>query len=126
MTVEKKAGLAVAAAALALGAAGDALFQGQALGLDVPLWIALFVVGLALVVGVTRAPLHQGRRWMIAPLLVFGGLFAWHDSSLLVAANLLANAAAVALGALRRPAPPVPRAGLLEYAGGFVASACAT
>src|SRR5438094_369446 len=40
MTLETKGALAAAAAAIALGIAGDALFQGQALGLDVPVWIA--------------------------------------------------------------------------------------
>jgi hypothetical protein len=124
MTLETKGALATAAAAIALGIAGDALFQGQALGVDVPVWIALFVVALAVILRVTHAPLHQGRRWMVAPLLLFGGLFAWHDSPLLLGANLLAIAAIVALGALRRPVGRVVGTGVSDYAGGFVAAIC--
>src|SRR5437764_8469056 len=125
MTLETKVALAVTASAVALGVAGDALFQGQALGLDVPLWIVFFVVALAGILRLTRAPLHQGRRWMVAPLLLFGALFAWHDSTLLLAANLLAIAGVVSLGALRRPTVRVPSVGISDYIGGLVAAGCA-
>jgi ACR3 family arsenite efflux pump ArsB len=115
-------GVAVIGAALVLAVLGDALFQGQPLGLNVALWAAAFTVSVAVLLRVTRAPLHQGRRFMLAPLLLFASLFVWHDSPLVVAANLLAIAAALSVGALR----DVRDATLTEYGEGFVGAASST
>lgn len=114
--------MALAATALGLGVLGDALFQGQPLGLNVPLWALAFTVALAALLRAGRVPLHQGRRFMIAPLVLFAALLVWHDSPLLVAANLLAIAAAVSVGALRN----VRTATLTEYGEGFVGAARST
>src|SRR4029453_6294779 len=94
-------GIALMGSALGLGVLGDVLFEGQPLGVNVAVWTLVFVGGLTALLRVARAPLHQGRRFMLAPLLVFAALFAWHSSALLHAANLLALAAAVTMGALR-------------------------
>ena len=59
-------------------------------------------------------------------LLGFSALFVWHDSPLVVAANLVAIAAATALGSLRRPSVPPQAAGVVDYAGGLMAAGCAT
>lgn len=115
-------GIAIVCAALALGLVGDALFQGQPLGLNVALWAVAFTAALAVLLRLSHARLHQGRRFMIAPLLLFAALFVWHDSPLLVAANLLAIAAAVSVGALRN----VRGATLTEYGEGFVGAAAST
>jgi len=115
-------GIAIVGAALVLAVLGDALFQGQPLGLNVALWALAFTVALAALLRVARSPLHQGRRFMVAPLLLFATLFVWHDSPLLVAANLLAVAAAVSVGALRN----VRRATLTDYGEGFVGAAGST
>jgi Domain of unknown function (DUF4173) len=117
-----KLGLSLVAAALALGLFGDLLFQGQPLGLNVAVWTFAFMVALSVLLRVARAPLHQGRRYMVAPLLVFAALFVWHDSPLLVATNLLAIAAAVSMGLLRN----VRRATLSDYGTGFVGAARST
>src|SRR5712691_9092757 len=101
--------IAVIGAALALGLAGDALFHGRPLGLNVALWAAAFVAALGGLLRLGRVPLHQGRRLMVAPLLVFAAFFAWHDSPLLIAVNLLALATAVTLGRDRRSARPALR-----------------
>src|SRR5438874_13405152 len=106
---------ALIGAALVLGVAGDALFQAEPLGLNVFLWAAAFVCALALLLGIGRAPLHQGRRLMVAPLLLFAALFLWHDSPLLVAANMRALAAAVTMGALRRTNPRIRSATLSDF-----------
>ena len=63
--------MALVAAAITLGVLGDALFQGQPLGLNAPLWTISFVAALTLLLRVARAPLHQGRRFTAAPLLLF-------------------------------------------------------
>jgi hypothetical protein len=118
MSAATRLGLAVIGSALVLGILGDALFQGQALGLDVPLWVGAFTLVLALPIRLGGLPWHQGRRWMLAPLLLFSLLFVWHDSELLVAVNLVALVAALAIGSLRRP----HRAGVADYAGGLVAA----
>jgi hypothetical protein len=98
-------GVRLIAAGVALGVLGDLLFQGHELGLNAVLWAGAFVLALALLVRFAHAPLHQGRRLMAAPLLVFALLLAWRDSALLVAVNLFAIAGAVTLGALRRTRP---------------------
>jgi Domain of unknown function (DUF4173) len=61
---------------------------------------------------------------MAAPLLLFGALFAWHASPLLTAANLLALAAAVSMGALRRTRPRLAAAAISDYCSGLVAAGC--
>jgi hypothetical protein len=126
MSRQTRLAIALAASALALGVLGDLLFQGQPLGLNVPLWMVAFVAGLAVLLRYARAPLHQGRRFMVAPLVLFAALFAWHDSPLLVAANLLALAAAVSMGALRKPRPRVRTATLSDYGAGFVGACVST
>lgn len=122
MSRRTRLAIALAATALVLGLLGDVLFQRQPLGLNVALWALAFTIALAALLRMGRAPLHQGRRFMVLPLLLFSVLFAWHDSPLLVAANLLALAAAVSLGALRN----VRNATLAEYGEGFVGAATST
>src|SRR5947207_4009306 len=122
MSRRTRLGIALAATALALGVLGDVLFQGRPLGLNVALWALTFAIALAALLYAGRAPLHQGRRFMVFPLLLFSTLFVWHDSPLLVAANLLALAAAVSVGVLRN----VRNATLTEYGEGFVGAATST
>ena len=124
MSRETKVALGLAASAVALGILGDALFQGEPLGLNVGLWTVAFVAALTLLLRVSRAPLHQGRRFMVAPLLVFSLLFIWHASPLLAAVNLLALAGAVSMGALRRTRPRLRSLTLSDYGGGALAAGC--
>src|SRR6266511_6007590 len=124
MARETKVALALVGSALALGVLGDVLFQGEPLGLNVAVWAAAFVATLTTLLRISRAPLHQGRRYMVAPLLVFAALFVWHDSPLLVVANLLALAAALTMGALRRTRPRLRTATLSDYGGGMIAAGC--
>ena len=114
------------ASALGLGVLGDVLFQGQPLGVNVGIWTLVFVLVLTGLLRVARAPLHQGRRFMLAPLLLFAALFAWHSSALLVAANLLALAAALTMGALRSTRTQLRHTTLSDYGGGFVGAATST
>lgn len=125
MSRETKVGIGLAGSALGLGVVGDLLFQGQPLGLNIALWTTIFVIALTALLRVGRAPWHQGRRFMLAPLLFFAAMFVWHDSTLLFAANFLALAAAVAMGALRRTQPRLDSATLSDYGGGAVSAGCA-
>jgi hypothetical protein len=126
MSQGTRLGVALGGAALVLGVLGDLLFQGQPLGLNVLLWTVAFTGALAALLRVARAPLHQGRRFMVAPLLLFAALLAWHASPLLIAANLLALAAAVTMGALRNTRTPLRAATLSDYGSGFVGAATST
>src|SRR5438067_3068316 len=122
MSGASRVAIGVGSAALLLGLGGDLLFRGQPLGLNVFLWAAAFVLALAFLLRLAKAPLHQGRRWMVAPLLLFSSAFVWHESPLLTAVNLLAIAGAVALGALRRSRPRALAASVADYAAGLAAA----
>jgi hypothetical protein len=126
MSRETKVAISLAGSALALGVFGDALFQGQWLGLNVLLWMASFALALTVLLRLGRGPLHQGRRYMVAPLLVFSAMFAWHDSVLLSVANFVGLAAAISMGALRRTQPRLRSATLSDYGGGAIAAGCST
>jgi hypothetical protein len=118
--------LGVLLSAVALGALGDYLFQGHALGLNAGVFALAFVAALSALLRVGRIPLHQGRRAMVVPLVLFAGLLAWHDSPLLLATNLLAVAGAVALGALRRTKPNLVEAQVSDYVVGAAAAGAST
>src|ERR671930_113438 len=126
MSRRQRTAVGLAVAALVLGTAGDVLFHGRPLGVNAGLFAAGFVLALAVLLRVGAVPLHQGRRYMVAPLLLFAALFAWHDSRLLVATNLLAIAGAVTLGALRRTERPVTHAEVADYLAGGAAAGAAT
>jgi Domain of unknown function (DUF4153) len=122
MSREGRLGTALLGLAVVLGALGDVLFHGRPPGINVLLFAACFVGSLALLLRVGRAPLHQGRRWMALPLLVFAAAFTWHASPLLAATNVLALAGAISLGALRRAQPRPAEATVSEYAAGLASA----
>jgi hypothetical protein len=126
MSERTRLGLGLLGAALVLGVLGDELLRATPLGINVFLWVVALVVTLLLLARWRRIPLRGGRRWMLPALLLFAALPAWRDSTWLVALDLGAIAAALALGALRTPRP-MHRAGLADYAVGLGnASAAAT
>jgi hypothetical protein len=125
MDLRGRLGLGVLACAVALGLFGDAVFQGRPLGLNAALWAIAFVVALAALLRVGRIPLHQGRRMMAAPLLLFAALLVWRDSPLLQAVNIFAIGGAVALGALRRTERRVAHAEVDDYVAGAVTAGAA-
>lgn len=118
MSERTRLSLGLLGAALVLGVLGDELLRATPLGLNLFLWIAALVVTLVLLARWRRIPLTGGRRWMLPALLVFAALPAWRDSTWLVALDIGAIAAALALGALRTP-KPVHLAGLADYAVGL-------
>ncbi len=126
MQAKQRVALAVCVAGVVLGVLADALFQGRPLGINAVVWAVAFVAALAALLHVGKVPLHQGRRWMAAPLALFAALLAWHASPLLQAANLLAVCGAVAIGALRRTERRVAHAHVDDYVAGAVTAGAAT
>ena len=102
------------------------LFRGRSLGVNAALWAVAFVVALAVLISVGKVPLHQGRRWMAAPLVLFAALLMWRTSPLLQAVNLVAVCGAVAIGALRRTERRVAHAQVDDYVAGAVTAGAAT
>jgi hypothetical protein len=121
-----RVGVGVLVAAAILGVLGDALFQGRPLGLNALLWAVAFAAALAGLLRLGRTPLHQGRRVMLAPLVLFAALLAWRDSPLLQAVNIFAIAGAVALGAMRRTDRRIAHAEVDDYVAGAVTAGAAT
>jgi len=113
-------------AAPMLGAAADFLFHGRPIGANAFVFAAVFVVTLAALLRIGHVPMHQGRRLMVAPLLLFTALLAWHDSPLLLATNLLAVAGAVTLGALRRTNDQLRASEITDYVVGAASAGAAT
>src|SRR5919206_368273 len=112
-------GLTLLGGALLQGVLGDVLFHGVPLGLNAALWVGSFVACLALLLRVSHAPLGQGRRFMIGPLVLFASFVAWRDSPWLLGLDALGIAGAIAIGALRSPAVRRP---LADYASGLLAA----
>jgi hypothetical protein len=110
-----------------LGAAGDFFFHGRPIGINALLFSVAFVLTLAILLRIGRVPMHQGRRLMAVPLILFAGMLAWHDSPLLLATNLLAVAGAVTLGALRRSGGGRLRdSEITDYVAGAASAGAAT
>ena len=126
MTRRPRTAVGLLVAAVVLGVVGDVVFHGQGLGLNAGIFAAAFVLALSVLLRIGAIPLHQGRRLMVAPLLLFAGLLAWHDSPLLVATNLLAIAGALTLGALRRTERRVKDAEITDYVVGAAAVGAST
>jgi hypothetical protein len=122
MMPRQRTAVGLLASGVVLGVVADVLFEGRPLGINAVLFAGVFVAALAVLLRVGRVELHQGRRAMAAPLLLFAALLAWHDSPLLVAVNLVAIAGAIALGALRRTAPRVVDAEISDYLVGAVSA----
>ena len=126
VTSRQRVAFALLISAPVLGAAGDVLFHGRPIGINALLFSVTFVATLAVLLRIGRVPMHQGRRLMVAPLLLFSGMLAWHDSPLLLATNLLAVAGAVTLGALRRSGVRLRASEITDYFAGAASAGAAT
>jgi uncharacterized protein DUF4153 len=112
-----RTGLALLAAALVLGALGDALLRTTPWGFNAALWTLALAGALALLL--RRAePLPAGRLWLAVPFVGFGIATAWRDSPIVKTLDLFGAAVALALAALP-PRASVRRAGLADLGGGI-------
>jgi hypothetical protein len=111
-------GTAVAATALALGAAGDALLRPMPWGLNLTLWTALLVAAAA---GLQRRAETEDAvvRWMPVALAV-AALMSWRDSPTLKALDLAALCVILGLAVYHAGGGSVRVAGLARYCAGLL------
>src|SRR5207248_11325653 len=105
-----RTGLAVLAAALLLGALGDALLRETPWGLNVAVWILALAAAAAVLVRRARHHLAPVRLWLAVPFLFFAVATAWRDSPILKALDLASAAISLALAAALPPATALRRA----------------
>jgi hypothetical protein len=111
-------GAAVAATALALGAAGDALLRPMPWGLNLTLWTALLVAAAA---GLQRRAETEDAvvGWMPVALAV-AALMSWRDSPTLKALDLTALCVILGLAVYHAGGGSVRVAGLARYCAGLL------
>lgn len=109
-------GLDVLQAALVLGMLGDATLRATPWGLNVLLWVLLFVAaGLMLVARWRHKVLSHDARLMALPLIFFAACFVWRDSPTLKLLDGVAILLALSLAALRTQAVNARWASIKEY-----------
>ena len=113
-----RTGLALLAAALLLGALGDALLRQTPWGLNVAVWVLALAAAGALLLRRAHHPLPRARLWLAVPVLGFAVAAAWRDSPILKALDLAAAAVSLALAVLP-PATAIRGAGLAETGAGI-------
>lgn len=118
MSEGTRTGLAIAATALLLGVAADALLRTTQVGLNGFLWIAALLAVLGLLARRMRIALAGEGRWLIPPALFLAAALAWRDSPTLVALDFLALAATLALVAAAGREGSLRTAGILDTAAG--------
>ncbi|HVG44699.1 MAG TPA: DUF4173 domain-containing protein [Longimicrobium sp.] len=111
-------GMAVAAAAVALGAAGDALLRPAPWGLNLTLWTMLLVAAAA---GLQRwADTEDAVVGWIPVALAVAALMSWRDSPTLKALDLTALCVVLGLAVHRARGGSVRVAGLARYCGALL------
>ena len=113
-----RTGLALLAAALLLGALGDALLRQTPWGLNVAVWVLALAAAGALLLRRAHHPLPRARLWLAVPVLGFAVAAAWRDSPILKTLDLAAAAVSLALAVLP-PATAIRGAGLAETGAGI-------
>ena len=117
-----RTGLILIASALVLGIAGDLLLNTPTWGVNVGLY-ALVIVVVAVAAGrLGGIALTGGGRWLAIPAVIFASAFAWRDSPMLLACNLLLVLILLALYADRARSGRLRLAGLVDYALAVIVS----
>lgn len=83
-----------------LGMLGDWLFRAPRPGINVLLWAAGAVAGLAWVARLRGRPVSAGSWALAVPVLFFASAFLWRDAELLLVMNVLAMLSAFGVLAL--------------------------
>ncbi len=117
MNDRTRQGLDTLRAALILGVLGDVLLRATPWGLNVLLWMLVFVAaGVGLLVRWRRGPLTREGRWLVLPLLFFAACFVWRDSLTLRLLDALALLLALGLVTLHTQTARVWLASFRDHA----------
>ncbi|HEV7844528.1 MAG TPA: DUF4173 domain-containing protein, partial [Pyrinomonadaceae bacterium] len=109
---------------LILGVVGNALLRAAPWGLNLLLWMVLFVAaGIMLVARWRRKVLSGDARLIVLPLIFFAACFVWRDSLTLQLLDGLAILLALSLALLRTRALSLRLASMKDYASAFCMSA---
>lgn len=116
MSERTKTGLEILQAAVLLGISGDALLRCVPPGLNVLLWMLVFVTGTAALLARHRANLYGfENKLFFIPLLAFAAFFAWRDSNVLALLDALVILLTLAIITLRGQNISVRVAGVFQY-----------
>ena len=103
-----------------LGVLGKILFVGSELGINVGLWMVLVAGSLLLIARIWRIPLQGGGRYLLIAALAFSVLFAWRDSRLLEALNLLCVLVTLGLGLPHLLSGQIRQGGVAFYGFSYI------
>lgn len=107
--------LGVLIAAVVLGFVADLLVHDNTLGAGFALFL-LVVTATGVAVGkARRIPIGRASAWLVVPIVVFGGMFAWRDADVLKWLNGLCIATLVALMTLRKGHSDLRSGSIFEY-----------
>jgi hypothetical protein len=120
-----KTGLEILEASILLGILGDTLLRATPLGLNVFLWMAVFVAAIAaLVVRRKRADIRGLQiHWFFIPLILFSAFFGWRDSNVLMVLNMVVILATLAMITLKGQNIAVRLLGFFQYGFGAFSAA---
>lgn len=107
---------------LLLGWTADALFYKRALGLSVPLFVALTLLTLFWLARQERVTSIRRNLWPIVPALFFAAMVAVHANPLLTGLNLLATGALLLLVAYFFAQGKLQTLGVLGYPAALAAA----
>ncbi|HWX39588.1 MAG TPA: DUF4173 domain-containing protein [Blastocatellia bacterium] len=109
-------------AALGLGIVGDELLRATPWGLNVALFIAIFIGASVALARWQQVDLKPDVNWLAAAALLFAAGFAWRDSTVLKTLDVFALAVSFSLVSLRSKAGRARTASLVEYGLGAAVS----
>ncbi len=75
--------------ALVAGLLGDLLLKAPRWGINLPLYVVVICASLLVTARATGQRLTGGGRWLAIPAILCAAVYAWHDSAMLLAGNLM-------------------------------------
>lgn len=115
MQSNSKLGLKIVVGAILLGIFADQWLVVRPWGVNVVLIVGLITLTVLVLAAQSRVQLTGGGRWLFAPALACGALFAWRDSMMLFLANMVGLLTLFALIGFRTRTGQIRIAGLLDY-----------
>jgi uncharacterized protein DUF4153 len=129
MTTERtRLAIYVLGAALLFGVLGDGLLRAMPWGINLPIFMALFLAALLYLARTHGVPLTRETTWLLVPPALFALGYAWRASPALHALDFLGlvTSGCVLFAASQRTAltpAPLRMAGITDYVWGALATA---